>query len=90
MEESGMMSNKREDKQFNFLKTQIGDGTDVDIDDKEWKKREEQIDMAWYDADEEGNAFYDPDRAGGGSLQQNDLFASYASQEVQEQEQRLK
>lgn len=85
-----MQRNAREDKEFDFLKVQIGDRTDEVVDDKEWQKREEEIDVAWYDADEDGNVFYDPDRGGGGSLRQDDLFASYATQEVAETEQRLK
>ena len=45
---------------------------------EEYNKREKEIEIAWYEA-EEG---YEQS----GALQENDLFASYAEQEVAEQE----
>lgn len=49
---------------------------------EDYKKREKEIEIAWYEA-EEG---YEQS----GALQENDLFASYAEQEVAEQEQKRK
>ena len=49
---------------------------------EDYKKREKEIELAWYEADEDGG--FDNT----GDNQNNDLFASYAAQEVEEQEQK--
>ena len=50
-----------------------------DINPEDYQRQEKEVDRAWYEADEEMAA------TGG-----NQLFESYAEQEVQEQEEQLK
>lgn len=77
-----MTQRSRDDDQFAFLKKPISQ-QEKDIEE-DWRRREEQIDREWYAADEETNMLYDVEN------HQNDLFGSYAAQEVEEKEAAMK
>lgn len=72
---------KKEKDEFGFMRNRDLNKT-AEEEETEMLRREKEHDAAWYDAEEDGNVAYD--QSGG------NLFDSYAEQEVQEHETRLK
>jgi len=66
----------KDDDKWSFMRSKA--------DEEAWNKRQDELDMQWYEAEEEGGVFREEGLTG------NDLIDSYQQQEIDEEEGRKK